>query len=142
MDFLYKHFSKYDVDQSVMQAIKKLKKIDTGYKGLFLLLGVLLIFYSCDTRKAVQAGFSLPVSKTLNPIKSAVVDSAHCLDYEEEAFQKDSYKQPSKTILVKGCEEFANALAENISLSYRLTNKTLASPIPIYILFRQLKAFI
>ncbi len=127
-----------------MQALRKYKNKNTGFESVFLLLSILLVFSSCDTRKAIQSEFNLPVSKTLNPIKSATVNSTHCASYNEEtAFQNNNSTQQSKIFVLKNMFSIsATIFAKTIPGYPQPANETSVSPIPIYILYQQLKAFI
>ncbi|MCG6186538.1 hypothetical protein [Maribellus maritimus] len=112
---------------------------------LTLLLLILTTFSSCTVRKAMQAELKQEITQTLNPIKSATIASYHCLSYDEI-----SAVLKTGTNVVK-LNFFPNSITQAFTSQNTVSGKYLfpisvnlnsAVTIPLYILFRQIKAFV
>ncbi|QGY43175.1 hypothetical protein GM418_05730 [Maribellus comscasis] len=113
---------------------------------LTLMLLILTTFSSCTVRKAIQAESKQEITQTLNPIKSATVASSHCFSYDEISAV---YK--TRTI-VEQSDFFSDPITEIFISKNTINGKSLfpiipenpnsAVTIPLYILFRQIKAFV
>ena len=126
-------------------------QIISGYKrnvmktSIFTFLLVLLIsFSSCTSRKAIQGHFNLPVTKILNPIKSAINSSGHCITVHDFSANDEANKilSHSEISLIKTTRTDLEKTSEPENSFSKPAQKLFPNNIPFYILFRQIKAFI
>ncbi|MEZ5105308.1 MAG: hypothetical protein R2757_12490 [Draconibacterium sp.] len=113
---------------------------------LTVLLVVLTTFSSCTVRKAMQDELNMQVTQTLNPIKSATVNTNHCVSFDETSHftpRNENTRQLHHIIFPNFSEEtFRSYFTENQNPVLSISANTEILTVPIYILFRQLKAFI
>lgn len=113
---------------------------------VLILLAVFTLLSPCTVGKALQAQFDIPVTKKLNPSKTALASPAQC-EYSDYGTainpgQKNDFEQAHDFLPFSSISllSYSQGL-EHQSLSIS-TGWCIVSKIPIYILYKKMKLWV